>query len=100
MMNPYEHSEIEHKGRSAHRLASSPRERVFAEEWERQQRSSHTLQWLLCASADQNQQDRELTQEEATCAATLMQWLGSPVGFAWLEDTLMKAKTAELAHAR
>lgn len=90
-MTPYVDPEIIHEGKCEHRLASNPREAIFARKWKEQQSASKTLQWLLCASPDQNTQDRELTQAEATCAATLMQWLGSPVGFMFLEETLSHA---------
>jgi hypothetical protein len=95
MMNPYTPPKIKHLGRSLHRIQSNPVERVFSEEWSKQARSGHTLEWLLCASADQQVQLRNITQREATCAATLMQWLGSPVGFCWLEETMKKAKVAK-----
>ena len=32
---------------------------------------------------------------EEEIAATLMQWLGSPVGMGWVEETLRKAREAE-----
>jgi hypothetical protein len=88
MMHPTPQPKIKHVGRNRHRLASNPKEKVFARAWLEQQTESHTLQWLLCASPDQNTQERDLTQLEATCAATLMQWLGSPVGFCFLQDAL------------
>ena len=93
-MHPVEDDSIQHVGRSAHRLSTSPREAVFAEAWRKQQEFGHTLQWLLCASRDQQIQDRQLTQDEATCAATVMQWLGSPVGWNWLHETIEKARKA------
>ena len=91
-MHEYEDSKIKHSGRSPHRLKSNPKERVFLESWQKEQKQNHELQWLLCASYDQNVQERDITQEEATCAATLMQWLGSPVGSCWLDETLAKCK--------
>lgn len=87
-------AKLNHEGRHPRRLASNPAEQVFAEEWRKQQETGHTLEWLLCVSMDQQRQERDVTQEEATCAATLMQWLGSPVGSSWLEDALAKAKRA------
>lgn len=87
-MKTYEQAEIQHAGKSEHRLGSNPHERVFSDAWKREQRQSHVLQWLLCVCPDQSTQDRDLTQPEATCAATLMQWLGSPVGWCWLNEAL------------
>ena len=91
MMHPSETEGVKHVGRSEHRLSTNERELTFSQAWKREQERSHILQWLLCASMDQQTQDRDLTQPEATCAATLMQWLGSPVGFCWLDETLQQA---------
>ena len=90
MLKPHKQPEIRHDSRSEHRLASNPREMAFLRAWQEQQKLSHTLQWLLCVSSDQQDQERDLTQVEAHCAATLMQWLGSPVGFSFLEDALKR----------
>ena len=95
MMKPYDSPEIKHVGRFPHRLADNPREAAFLKAWQEQQAQSHTLQWLLCASHDQNIQDRELKQIEAACAATLMQWLGSPVGSEWLRCATKRADRAK-----
>lgn len=96
-MKPYEQPEIVHRSVNERRLPSNPAEAVFLKEWQDQQRVSHTLQWILCASPDGSQQERELTQAEATCAATLMQWLGSPVGRCWLDETLKKVESTVAA---
>ena len=92
-MKLYSDPSIKHEGAHPYRFASNPREQVFAEAWDEQQRRHSTLEWLLCASEDQQIQVRDLTQLEATCAATLIQWLGSPVGWAWLQDTLASVGT-------
>jgi hypothetical protein len=89
-MRPYPQPEINHRGKAEYRLPTNPREEIFAKAWLEKQTQCHTLQWLLCASPEQDTQERDLTQPEATCAATLMQWLGSPVGFSWLEETVRK----------
>lgn len=87
---------IQHVGVSAHRLKSNPMEKVFAEAWKERNdpvsyRPIGTLQTLLCSKGD-GIIERELTQEEATAAATVIQWLGSPVGFSWLRQTLENTK--------
>lgn len=87
----YVQKDLKHEGRWPHRFRTNPREAIFAKEWANQERLNHTLEWLLTTSQDQTIQERELTQEEATAAATIAQWLGSPVGFCWLEETLEKA---------
>lgn len=91
-MKLYGNPKIKHVGHCANRMERNPREKVFAEEWAKQQAQGQTLEWLLCMSPDQRVQKREITQAEATCAATLIQWLGSPVGGNWLDDTLAKAE--------
>lgn len=93
---------IKHEGLSTHRLKSNPREHVFAEAWKELNgdfaaRSStwgvgrhSTLEHILCSNADGNV-TRDLSQMEATTAATVIQWLGSPVGWSWLTETIKKA---------
>ena len=87
---------IKHVGASPHRLKSNPIEAVFAAEWEKQNTpapsvmSHGTLKFLLCSKGN-GLVTRALSQAEATAAATAVQWLGSPVGFSWLKDTLQKA---------
>ncbi len=100
MSGIYEQTEIQHVGRSANRLTSNPRELAFSVAWKLQQRHSRALQWLLCMADGQKCQERDLTQHEATAAATVIQWLGSPVGRLWLEDTLGIADAAEFAIQR
>lgn len=82
---------LKHEGLSTHRLepeADNPREVVFAERWAEYNRSvtgltGTTLDWLLHA-----EDNEATTQHEATVAATVVQWLGSPVGFAFLTECL------------
>lgn len=77
---------MKHVGKSAYRLASNPREKVFAEAWEHENETCSTLGWLLCKESH-----GIATDEQMSTAATVIQWLGSPVGFGWLTDTLDKA---------
>lgn len=104
-------AKIEHVGKSAHRLKGEAcdqqrREKAFAAKWAEyntdDSSSASYLTHLLCTRmatrADRpllfcgNQvQDRELTQDEATAAATVVQWLGSNVGFSFLEEALRDA---------
>ena len=86
---------LKHLGRSINRLNSNPIEMVLSQEWENQNagrpgRWSGTLELLLCSAGD-GRITRDLLQPEATAAATAIQWLGSPVGFNWLSDTLKTA---------
>ena len=82
---------IQHAGRSEYRLdlrCENPREVVFAEAWKKENaiipgRGDGRLELLLCSNGD-GRVFGQLTQEEATAAATVVQWLGSPVGWNFL----------------
>jgi hypothetical protein len=97
------------------------REKAFADEWEREQQERQILAHLAIVPAAPDDphswkpmyaldsktrvkrawaeidEARELTtgelysQRDATVAATVIQWLGTNVGFCWLEETLKKA---------
>lgn len=72
---------MKHEGLSVHRLPSNPLEAAFAEAWNKE--APNTLGWLLC---DQDKNDHEYTQRDATVAATIIQWLGSPVGQCFVQE--------------
>lgn len=78
---------IKHRGLHTHRFKDNPEEKRFAEAWEKMNKEGHTLAYLL---DPQNGVGRlrplEISQGEATAAATVIQWLGSPVGQIWLSD--------------
>jgi hypothetical protein len=77
---------VKNKGRSQHRFAGNPLERRFAEEWERKnaQEGRGVLDYLL---ADEVNSPRgEVSQRDREVAATVIQWLGSPVGQDFLRD--------------
>lgn len=65
---------------------STQREAVFAKAWEEINEVCPVgVQAILPALIP------EITQPQATAAATVIQWLGSDVGFAFLKETLEKA---------
>jgi hypothetical protein len=67
------------KGLHSYRHKSNPRERVASEMWAK---NLSVLEYLLGDG-----QDRVCpTDREWAVAATLMQWLGSPVGLGYLGD--------------
>jgi hypothetical protein len=74
---------IKHEGLCRYRLASNPLERVFADAWKKQAPS--TLGYLICGQ-DINRHD--YTERDAEVAATVIQWLGSPVGKSFLDEVL------------
>lgn len=60
-----------HKGILAWRTTRNPKEKSFADVWDKY--ADNILPELLVG-------DGSITQRDATLAATLIQWLGSPVG--------------------
>jgi hypothetical protein len=71
---------ITHQGLNRHRLIQNQLEEDFADKWE--QFASDNLGPLLKAGDIRHIP----TQEEATIAATIIQWLGSPVGQHFLTE--------------
>ncbi|MDA4132151.1 MAG: hypothetical protein OK454_03380 [Thaumarchaeota archaeon] len=72
---------LKHHGLSRYRFKDNPIEELFAKLWEGQNDcggSFGTLAYLL--DPEHQHSPREPTQEQATVAATVIQWLGSPVG--------------------
>lgn len=86
---------MKHQGLSIHRLNSNPAEKAFAEEWEEANKVStpgrpySTLDHLM----DPNHQrdPAPSTPQEITSAATVVQWLGSPVGQGFLSRVIEKS---------
>jgi len=80
------------QGLSSNRYKNNPLERIFAEEWQKENTKlavrNCTLDYLL--SEDQNSldiQDDETHQK----IATIIQWLGSPVGQGFLGNVIERA---------
>lgn len=71
------------KGKHTYRFGSNPLEQQFAEEWERQEK--HTLGYVL---SDEPNNPTHVDDHDREIVATMMQWLGSPVGQAFLENAL------------
>ena len=73
------------KHQRLHPEAGNPREIIFARRWEDENTGMRSvLNWLL---GPHNQQV-DVTERERTVAATVVQWLGSPIGFNFLEEAL------------
>lgn len=86
-----------HKGISTNRLKTNPREKVFADAWEelnaqpRSRRTPATVDYLIHPSNnDPSIASLHATDRECEVAATVIQWLGSPVGWSWLQETMAK----------
>lgn len=79
------------QGHSPHRYADNPMEKAFAEAWQgandtsQPGKSTGMLAYLL--SHDQHSPP-EPTEAEHKVAATVIQWLGSPVGQHFVREVL------------
>jgi hypothetical protein len=78
---------VVHEGFSAHRLKQNPLEAAYAKAWAEQ--APHTLGWLL-KNYDTEQVD--YSPRDAQVAATMIQWLGSPVGSSFVAEVLDSAE--------
>lgn len=92
------------EGFSSFRFKDNPEERRFAEAWEDINRrsgimGSRTLACLLATPEDRGT-PLEPTQRERRIAATLIQWLGSPVGQFFLEGLGYVKKETEAKAAK
>lgn len=72
------------KGLHTYRYADNPEEQRFAEAWEQQNKYGRILEYLL--STHKYNHPVSVTEREESIAATVVQWLGSPVGQAFLFD--------------
>lgn len=74
-----------HRGRATYRLQDNPKEKAFADHWKKLNDTyKGTLEYLL--AEDNNCPWGEMTDRDAEVAATVIQWLGSPVGQNFLRD--------------
>lgn len=78
---------IKHYGLSRNRLSREPLEKEFADAWGNI--APDTLGYLLCG---QERLKHEYTQRDAEVAATIIQWLGSPVGESFIREILEKGE--------
>lgn len=81
---------LKHKGMSTHRWEQNPLEKKFAKEWDKlntiNRVGSNTLDYML--AKNNNHPEGEVTKRDITVAATVIQWLGSPVGQCFLNEVL------------
>jgi hypothetical protein len=83
------------KGLNAHRQAYSPVERLFAETWAEYDKENHILEYLLSDTINESQ---PVSEDDQVTVATVIQWLGSPVGQGFLAKVLGKP-VLKLAYA-
>lgn len=85
---------IKHVGKSTHRLSSNPLEQAYHDAWIEENkgdlcRGVGILQWLL---GESNKPAYDMTERDALVAATVIQWLGSPVGKCFVEKVQQSVK--------
>ena len=73
------------QSKNMHRLKQNPKERIFLEEWEKENRGDFGVLALILG---ENNFPICLTEDEEIVAGTVIQWLGSPVG----QDFLRKVQ--------
>ena len=80
------------KGRSQYRFKNNPKEQIFAEVWEDQNTQNGECRGILdyLLAKDPNHPMGEVTDRDREVAATVIQWLGSPVGQSFLIDVEIK----------
>jgi len=77
---------MKYEGRWQHRFKDNPLEKRFAKKWQEQNKYGHTLEYLL--TNEINKRDGNVSQRDRQVAATVIQWLGSPVGQSFLSEVL------------
>jgi len=77
--------QIKHESLRLYRLDSNPIERIYAEKWKQRQLIGNTLAYLL----------NNITQRDATVAATIIQWLGSFCGQSFLDEVQEEIKISK-----
>ena len=73
---------MNHVGLHAYRLMENPEEKRFAEMWKKYNHTGGTLAYIL----NLNNQREEPPDHDCVVAATVIQWLGSPVGQGFLQE--------------
>ncbi len=74
------------KGLNEHRFKENPDEKKFAETWRRHQEQGRVLAHLLDSREVHSGSPPMPSDRDFAVAATVVQWLGSPVGKLFLEE--------------
>lgn len=80
LINP--DTNMQNKGLHQHRLSDNPEEARFAQAWE--EHANQNLKYHLAPAGQEY--PGEPSKRDRQVAATVIQWLGSPVGQGWLRD--------------
>jgi hypothetical protein len=90
------------QGYSANRYSREPLEKIFAECWQEENTQlavrNCTLDHLWSASTDESYTEVQ-GDDMHKLAATLIQWLGSPVGQGFLANVIQKAQEKHIPMA-
>ena len=75
-------------GLNDHRYADNPLEKAFALEWQKENSQTRPSFSYLMDEKNRAEPDPPLTDRDWLVAATVVQWLGSPVGQLFLKDVI------------
>jgi hypothetical protein len=85
------------QGRSTHRYKDNPMEKAFAAAWQKENDTSRPgkkyslMEYLFAENGEECGSPRaDLSKRDWEVANTVIQWLGSPVGQAFLRDVLKR----------
>ena len=81
---------MKHEGKNTHRLSSNSMEKAFHDAWLEENTNRHCGILLGQLLGDGNR-PAEVSDRDALVAATVIQWLGSPVGSGFLQRVLMSS---------
>ena len=85
-----------YRGRHTCRLQYNKREEVFVKEWQKLLympiETQDLVDCVLLNKFNNRYIEGYCTKTEREAVNTIIQWLGSEVGFDWLESTIKKAK--------
>lgn len=86
---------IAHVGLHSKRLTqNNPREKAFAEQWQKENEQAETLRLLMAPISMQSVPTRDLPllkPRDMEVAATVIQWLGSNVGMDFLRQVIQSS---------
>ena len=78
---------MKNKGLQQYRFEQNPLEKKFAKSWEEENKHHRTLDFLLAKEINYPK-DGDVSKRDREVAATIIQWLGSPVGESFVRGVL------------
>lgn len=86
---------MKHRGNRLYRFKNNPLEKVFSDAWEQENVRPNDGPGVLAWSMGDGQFPGNVTDRDATVAASVVQWLGSTVGQRFLADVLVHPDAQE-----